>query len=359
MNKLLAAVVFSAALSGCSKKNDIKPSRDFGISFISWHLIDEIEGVGAELAFRLHIDHDGTLWVGTFGNGLIRIGNEVKVYTTENSDLPNDTIWSITSDNNGVVWGGPLNGLFKLEGESFQVYDTANSAMVVNHIFAIGIDHSNNVWFGNGNAEEGGLMKFDQVDEWTLFTPENSDLPTGIVNAVHIDGAGAVWTGHGMFRGAGGIWTRNASGIEKTYTIDNSNLEYNWARRIKGDKNGTVWVGTDAPIFLDGITLFGSVQEFQGDDFISHNPSNSGRATNRTEDMDFDDLNNLWVATGLDAPTFNLKNEVSIYNKSRWTTLSKEFQDFPDLRVTDIAIHGDNVWMATASGLINVKISYF
>ena len=358
MSKMLLAVSLLTAVSACNKKNDFSRFEDYGIASVSWGMVSEMGGVSTENAYRLHIDQENTLWVGTFGNGLIRIGDEVQHYTTANSALPNDSIVSMASDRNGALWGGTAQGLFKLAGNAFQVYNTSNAPMVINQVFTLALDREDKVWFSSGNADEGGLMKFNQIDEWTLFTPENSALPIGIINAIHFDEAGTLWTGHGMWRGAGGIWTRTSSGLEQAYTISNSNLAYNWISQIAGDKTGAVWVGTNAIIFLDSDTLHGGLQVFQGGDFVSHNPASSGQATNRVECLAFDEPGNLWVSTGLDAPTFDLKHEVSLYNQKNWLVLSKEIKGFPNLRVTAIAIRGNTVWMATALGLLKVQLEY-
>lgn len=231
--------------------------------------------------------------------------------------------------------------------------------MILNHVTSIEVDQEDNIWFANGNSVEGGLMKFNpSEDNWKLFTSSNSTLPNGIINTIHIANDGTIWTGHGMLLGDGGIWTRTILGTEINYTINNSNLNYNWISHIVSDGLGRIWIGSNAIIFLDSETLFGGVQEFQNDNFISHNPSNSGHTTNRVESMEFDEVGNLWVSTGLDAPTFDLKNEISVYNKTNWLVLSNEINGFPNHRITDIKFHGNDVWMATATGLLNMKLNY-
>lgn len=62
----------------------------------SWELITEIEGVNIDKAFQLHVDKDNVLWVGTFGNGLIKIdGESITQLTTENSAIPDNLIYAI------------------------------------------------------------------------------------------------------------------------------------------------------------------------------------------------------------------------------------------------------------------------
>ncbi|QYA26920.1 hypothetical protein G3I01_15925 [Gramella sp. MT6] len=361
MNKLKLIYLFLISsllvLNSCSKEdNSTEINHPLGLT--SWELITEIEGVNIDKAFRLHIDEDKVLWVGTFGNGLIKIeGDNVTQLTTENSTIPDDIIYAIDSDNDGFVWGGTGNGLFKYK-EDLTVYNSTNSDMILDHALCIALDKANNVWFANGNSEEGGLMKFDQTENnWHLYTPDNSDIPNGIVKDVHITEDGTVWTAHGMANGVGGIWKKSTDGQEKVYNTDNSNLNYNWITTIKHDEEGNIWAGTDAAVYLNGVDLHGGIQILMNDEFIDHNPANSGGTTNRVTAMEFDCNGNLWVATSVDAPTFNLEHELSVYNGEKWFVLSNEIENFPNLYISDIEVDGDTVWISAPDyGLIKISL---
>ena len=194
-------------------------------------------------------------------------------------------------------------------------------------------------------------------DEWRIYSPATCQIPTSIVNVINFDNQGKLWTGHGLFQGHGGLWTLDNDGIENVYNIDNSNLDYNWVSQVVFDKNGHPWIGSNAMVFLNLDSLHGSIHEFVEDDFVRHNPSESGYTTNRIECMAFDKVNNLWVSTGLDAdPAF--KNEVAVFNGQKWVVLSREIDGFPNARVTDIIIDDNEIWMATDGGLIKVILKY-
>lgn len=255
------------------------------------------------------------------------------------------------------MWGGTGKGLFKYKND-VTVYNSTNSDMILDHARRIAIDKANNVWFANGNAEEGGLMKYNQIENnWHLYTPENSDIPNGMVMDVHITEDGTVWTAHGMANGIGGIWKKSADGQEKVYNTDNSNLNYNWISTIKNDAFGNIWSGTDAAVYLNDVNLHGGIQRLSNNDFIDHNPATSGKTTNRVTAMEFDCNGNLWVATSPDAPTFNLGYELSFYNGEEWFVLSNEIDNFPNLYISDIEIDGETVWLAAPDyGLIKISI---
>jgi len=359
MNKLIPVLGLLVILSSCSKKYAVQKFEGYNFLATSCTVLHEIDGINTKSVSKLHIDNKGVVWAGTFDKGLIRIeGDEAKLFTTANSGLPGDNILSITSDQNGVIWGGTNDGLFKFDGQSFESYDTTNSEMIVNFVYAVAVDHSENIWFSNGNSQVGGLMRFDQTDEWTLFTTANSQLQTGIIKAIHVDTAGTVWAGHGTFQGIGGIWTMDTSGAEKVYTIDNSNLIANWISEIKTDPDGNIWIGTDEVYMYTELKLHGGLQQFQNNDFITHNPSESGLSGNKVLAVDFDDAGNIWISTDPDAPNFGFRHEVAVYNHDKWIVLSKEISQFPNVRVSDIKIHKEDVWMSSQLGLIHIKLVY-
>lgn len=358
MNKLKVIymlLILSFLVNSCTKKDNFS-EINLPLGITSWEVISELEGVNIDKPFRIHIDKDKVLWIGTFGYGLIKVEDESIIrLTTENSILPDDVIWALDSDNNGFVWGGTANGLFKYK-KDLTLYNSTNSEMVLDKALCIGVDRNNNIWFENGNSEEGGLMKYDQIaNNWYLYTPNNSDIPNGIINDVHITEDGTVWTGHGMTKGIGGIWKTSTDGEEKVYNTDNSNLNYNWITTIKNDASGNIWSGTDASVYLDDTTLHGGIQKLINNDFINHNPANSGETTNRVTAMEFDSNGNLWVATSVET-TFNLGYELSVYNGEEWVVLSNEIENFPNLYISDIEIDGETVWLSAPDyGLIKIS----
>ncbi|MGH9336987.1 MAG: two-component regulator propeller domain-containing protein, partial [Vicinamibacteria bacterium] len=62
----------------------------------------------------IHEDGDGTLWVGTFGDGLYAIDEEmesVRNYRRDPSGLSDDVILSIAEGSGGRLWVGASRGL--------------------------------------------------------------------------------------------------------------------------------------------------------------------------------------------------------------------------------------------------------
>ncbi|MGI9175595.1 MAG: two-component regulator propeller domain-containing protein, partial [Rhodothermales bacterium] len=75
----------------------------------------------AEINVRsLYEDDEGTLWIGTYGRGLMRYqpapaeaGGQVTVYTTREG-LHDDGVWSILEDDHGFLWMSSNRGVFRV-----------------------------------------------------------------------------------------------------------------------------------------------------------------------------------------------------------------------------------------------------
>lgn len=136
---------------------------------------------------------DGTAWIGTFKQGLIKhTPTTTTVYTTANSTFPDtQVINDIAIAGNGDVWIGS-DALIRFDGNSFTQYNSTNSAIPEDYIKAIAIDANDQVWFSSSRFEEGGLVKY-AAGEWSVYTPQNSDLPVNLIQDVVVDKVGNVW----------------------------------------------------------------------------------------------------------------------------------------------------------------------
>jgi streptogramin lyase len=87
-------------------------------------------------------------WTGVYQGGLGKFdGTNWTIYTTSNSALPDDKIWSIAVDENNIVWiGTETQGLIKFDGITFTSYNTSNSPITNNRIDVLAVDHLNNLW---------------------------------------------------------------------------------------------------------------------------------------------------------------------------------------------------------------------
>jgi len=138
-------------------------------------------------------DSEGTAWIGTFKQGIIKYDGSATYYHSENSTLPDSiVVWDLAVDKNDVVWIGSDFGLIKYDRNNFTVYNTSNSPLAEDVVWSIVVDNDNVLWLSSCRFRQGGLMTFDGVN-WTLYTPDNSDLPSNGVRDIAIDSQNTIW----------------------------------------------------------------------------------------------------------------------------------------------------------------------
>lgn len=143
--------------------------------------------------------HGENLWIGTYGQGLIRYNPEtagVQLYNTwtEPTPFPFHTIFSITSlpGEDNVIWLGSSDGglfAFNTENEEFNEFSETDG-LSNNKIHAILPDSDGNLWMSTNK----GISMFDT--QRMLFN--NYDWNRGVQSEEFHNGS-AVITGEGLF----------------------------------------------------------------------------------------------------------------------------------------------------------------
>jgi ligand-binding sensor domain-containing protein len=244
---------------------------------------------------KLAKDHEGNLWVASYGNGIGKFDGKIwTIYSSNQGNFPqnstatiivdkennkwigspaylikfNDEKWktwrpeiwececssqpfisAMALDHDGVMWIGgysyPCGTFGKFTGDGFEFYnvDEPDQYLGIGGVTSIAVDKRNNIWV-SGN----GLRKYDRK-EFTTYTPENSTLPSSAIYDIEVDNAGNLWF-------AGPTCLMKFDGTTFTqYEIPNIKP---FIPCIAIEDNGDIWVGT----YDDGLLLF-SNGEFQ------------------------------------------------------------------------------------------------
>ena len=247
------------------------------------------------------------------------------VYTTSNSELPNNQISLeilVDKDNHKWIptWGG---GVAKFDGENWTVLNTQNSGLIEDYIGHIQIDSMNNFWF---SVSINGLLFYNSADdEWIHYNWSNGDIPQNHIRDIFIDNIGRVWIG---FAGRGiliideedwtfmdtsntyipsghirniiqdkydeSMWITSQDGLMRfdgnnwqVWDIDNSDIPQNFTRGIHQVHTGELWVGT----WAEGICLF------DGENWTVYNTSNSPLPSNHIRAVTQDHHGDIWIGT--------------------------------------------------------------
>ena len=220
-------------------------------------------------------DHEGNLWVGTFGGGLLRIGKGGITTTYRASDvLPDNTVLSVFEDREQNLWVGTQDGLLRLTRSAVHTITSANG-LADDNVATVYQDPGGTLWIG---TITGRLFRLEGEKAVPFRLPrEAADFhPTNI----YVDREGVKWLGstnQGLLRIANGgarlytyhdglrtnnirqffedrtglIWIATASGLSRwdghsirTFYLEDG-LAYGGVRALAEDRNGDLLVGTD------------------------------------------------------------------------------------------------------------------
>jgi hypothetical protein len=101
---------------------------------------------------------DGKVYILTNQGILQPATNEI--WNTQNSGLPNDTVYDFTEETPNRIWIGTRNGLAKKEINTWTTYNTSNLNITSNQITDVEATNGNGVWFLANSNIQNGLYQF-------------------------------------------------------------------------------------------------------------------------------------------------------------------------------------------------------
>jgi signal transduction histidine kinase/ligand-binding sensor domain-containing protein len=276
-------------------------------------------GLSNNYILSLHVDHDGTLWVGTDGGGLNRV--KVKRHPFEvleesrglvvqtvcpddqgglwigfnaigpkaqgvalwkegslqwfgaEQGLMNASVRAVLVDRNGRLWVGTLGGLFQLQGKSFR--QMLGSAVFNQQIQAMHQDRGGRLWLGT----RGGLVRWEDDYNWKRFTTSEG-LSGNEVRAIADDSEGSLWVGT-RGEGLNRLHEGRFVSFRKRDGLPSDNIS-----SLAVDEDGVLWIGTDG----------GGLARFQAGRWTYYT-TREGLISNRIGYMLEDGRGNLWLGS--------------------------------------------------------------
>lgn len=259
--------------------------------------------LSSDLVNRIAIDHEGILWIGTEGGGLDRFDAKSRAFTNYRNDKRNtnslgeDLVNTIFEDSRHDLWIGTYSkGLNRFDRASgtftrFQ-HDEANPHSIgANEIMTIFEDRDNTLWIG---TRGGGLNRFDRASQEFYRCDGNGQARTrlnGVVITINEDDDGNLWVG--TENGGLSIFNKTDCSFRNFQhdDIDRASLSNNSVWAIYKDVKGDMWVGT----FSGDINYWSSDRN----KFIHyrHTSSKNSLSHNKVLSILEDSDGNLWVGT--------------------------------------------------------------
>jgi signal transduction histidine kinase/ligand-binding sensor domain-containing protein len=194
-------------------------------------------GLGSDEIFSLYEGRSGALWIGTVDGGLIRLQDGVATTYSERDGLPNRWVTSIRGDVEGTIWiNTAAGGVAHFAGNKLEAYPT-HRGKAVREFFLQARDRS--MWFRSGQdvlrfAADGSIS--------TLHSAKPS------VFLVHEAGDGSVWIAfrdqYRLVRYYQGVFTDVPLPKVKRHELTRNLLLYSFA--MTEDADGELLVRTPA-----------------------------------------------------------------------------------------------------------------
>lgn len=276
-------------------------------------------------------DSSGNVWVSSY-NGVAKFNNGTwQIFTSTNSPLPSDVCYSIATEGN-IIWIGTVNGLVKYDGvSSWTIYTIFNSGLPYDYIVSVYVDRSHVKWISTidpfGGLNAGGVTKYDDAS-WTTYNEMNSGLVSNFAFNTYVDVMNRKWIGTNN----SGLNVFNDT-IWEIYNVLNSGICNNSISKVEQDSNNLFWISTN-----NGLCTFDDVH---GTWFTYD--STSGLPSNSVGDIEIDNNNTKWITL--------IGSGIASLNGTFWTFFDST-NTGKDINYTqDIKTIGSNVWLATGSGV--------
>jgi ligand-binding sensor domain-containing protein/signal transduction histidine kinase len=320
-------------------------------------------------------DNEGFLWIGTWGNGIIKFDRKKEsgkhIFYDENypKSLSSNTILDIISDTNGEIWiatfGGGLNKLLRDSsresnpGNSKQLNflrytsnKNDNYSISDDKTISLFEDRDHNIWIG---TFYGGLNKLDSFNKklspddakFINYNKKNSGLSNNTVMAIQQNYDGYFWIG--TFGG----------GIDRFKPINETFINFSKISSQQNvfpdveilslfvDRSGILWTGSHLG---EGVTKIQKIK-LKFDIINSKSTGNLKLNDDVVWSLFKDTAKNLWVGTyrgGVNVFDFKTKQRL-IYKKSD----NKVYGICDDhIRAITEDKFG-NIWIGTYSGGLN------
>ena len=279
------------------------------------------QGLSHGTVLSLHVDREGSLWIGTDGGGLNRVKR--RVFDVEAASQ-GWVVQSLCEDAEGGLWSGfngaEVGATYSKDSVS-KDFGFADGLLSPN-VRAVFEDRSQNVWVG---THDGGLFQLRDG----RFQRAGGPAIHPAVFAIHQDRTGQLWLGTqgGLARRDGQEW--------KVFTTRDG-LSADVVRAIADDTEGNLWIGTE----------WGGLNRLRDGRFTSYRKAEDGLPSDNISSLYVDAEGVLWIGTG---------GGLARFRDGKWTRYTAR-EGLISNGVGYLLEDGQgDLWIGSNAGLMRVK----
>ncbi|MGM0546067.1 MAG: ligand-binding sensor domain-containing protein [Bacteroidota bacterium] len=217
---------------------------------------DETELPHRKIRSILPLEDSTDIFLGTYGDGLIRYQNGIFRQFTEEDGLANNTVMALEKGSEGSVWAATYGGVSQIEDTTFTNY-TVENGLPHNGVLDLLVDQKGDLWV----STFGGIARFTGNGFESITTEDG--LPDEVCYFIEQDDRGIFWIGSnkGVIRFDYEEFKSETDRREKPFfqllTKDQglTSNEMNAGASFK-DSRGRLWFGT-----VGGVSVFDPSKE--------------------------------------------------------------------------------------------------
>ncbi|MEI6141291.1 MAG: two-component regulator propeller domain-containing protein, partial [Mariniphaga sp.] len=225
------------------------------------------------------IDRKGTLWIGTFANGIFFKPKGTTEYQKFNliSDFK-DQFYDIAATDEGLWFASSLRGLFyydyKTRGvKQFTCNNTDPESLSSNNIKTVLVDSEENIWVGTALGLNKKIKKSNRFTRYFYNPDENNRISSNSIYTLFEDSKKHIWIG----TSGGGVTIYDSGSGIFSQLSKKDGLAGNDVYGILEDKAGTIWLSTENGLSAYTPSL-NSFRNFDYADGLQGNQFNPGAA---------------------------------------------------------------------------------
>ncbi|MBW3545907.1 MAG: hypothetical protein KY428_09980, partial [Bacteroidetes bacterium] len=270
---------------------------------------------------NLYSDGQGSLWIGTYYDGYLRLRDGKFSNYSMAEGLPNEVVNVIWPEDNSV-WVGTNGGIARIENGVRQIYSMGSSASA-NRIRDIYRDSKGILWIGTNHG-----LYCQKGESFVRTLQKGSGLASDKIRKVLEDKKGCLWIGT-----RNGLFVRRKEKPNEVKIVDE--LSGVFILSLFVDSKNNVWIGTNGR----------GVYRYNGRRYEQFTTQH-GLSSDVLFDISEDEEGNIWVGSN---------DGLNVYRNNAWHNINEKqglfvntiFQILPDAQ--------DNIWLTTNRGVFMVE----
>jgi ligand-binding sensor domain-containing protein/signal transduction histidine kinase len=290
------------------------------------------------------VDHEGGIWLGTWGTGLLRgvtPSSNFDIIGAGTGALSFRDVTAILSDSHGRLWVGTVGGGLNMRPSAGTTFDRIPLKNINSKAVLSLLESSDGaVWVGMYD----GLARINRTGATQVWRHDPADLNSlgsGYITSILEDKSHRLWVG----TGGGGLSRLNADGKSFQHfrydAKDTTTISDDYVSALKQTRDGALWVGTRSA----GVNRC-DPNTLKCERFVA-GQSASSLGNHQVTSIDEDARGRTWIATA--------GGGLHLVQTGRGGNI--EFRRFgesaglPDNNITSFAEDEGTLWIGTRRGL--------